>query len=289
MASNDASEANTAMEQLHQQPATKNDSPRVPWEIIFQISDILIDEVDDPNVKIRWVVEYNYNTSTKLSVIVDHTGPRGFSPLRKRFNNLRALTQAASGIRRLVHRRFPRVPMLEITGEPAPIQAWVRADIDLFIPTSFGDQKYNTAYAHAFHQSLTMPTPSGFEFLQHIEHVWLIGLGYLSDQSQAALQGLYRLPNLKTFTVDSKDVMPKGFVMHPGKLDIDGDTFPLLAEWHKVSQAFNVIWTPFTRRQVRLYITLRGAKKNPVAEVVSSPNGIYLQCLHPNCTCCDHN
>ncbi|KAK6206676.1 hypothetical protein QIS74_13164 [Colletotrichum tabaci] len=284
MASADAIEATKATQQLRLQPAAEKKPLQLHYEIVLHVMDALIDKADDPNVSIRWWVEYDYEAATKLSVEMDDAGMK---PLKKRFNNIRAISQVDSRIRRLVHRRFPRIPMREcmVQGKPlAPIRAWIRADIDLFIPSFLTDLGQNINRGRAFHQSLTMPTPAGFEFIQHIEQIWLIGLAFISDRS---LEGLYRLPNLKAVTVDCLDSMPKGFVMHPGNLNIDGDTFPLLAEWHKSSQAFNEIWTPFFRRRVHLYACIRGAKKNPVAELFPTCKGIRLQCLHPNCTCCN--
>ncbi|CCF43213.1 hypothetical protein CH063_12976 [Colletotrichum higginsianum] len=283
MASADAIEATKTMQQPHLQLAAKKKRLQLYYEIVLNVMDSLIDKADDPNVSIRWWVEYKYEPATKLSVEMDDAGMK---PLKKRFNNIRAISQVDSRIRRLVHRRFPRVPLREgmVQGKPlAPIRAWIRADNDLFIPSFLTDLGQNGI---AFHQSLTMPTPTGFEFIQHIEQIFLIGLALISDRT---LQGIYRLPNLKAVTVDCLDLMPKGFVMHPGKLNIDGDAFPLLAEWHKSSQAFNEIWTPFFHCGVHLYACIRGAKKNPVAELFPTRKGIRLQCLHPNCTCCNYN
>ncbi|TQN71043.1 hypothetical protein CSHISOI_04420, partial [Colletotrichum shisoi] len=221
MTSAGAIEATKAMQQLHLQPAAKKKRLQL-YDVFLNVMDALIDMADDPNDNIRWWVEYSYESATKLSVEMDD---EGMKPLKKRFNNIRAISQVDSRIRRLVHRRFPRVPLREgmVQGKPlAPIRAWIRADIDIFIPSFLTDVGQNGI---AFHQSLTMPTPAGFDFIQHIEQIFLIGLALISDRT---LQSIYRLPNLKLSQLTAWIQCPKASSCIQESLTSTETPFPCL-------------------------------------------------------------
>ncbi|KAK1963389.1 hypothetical protein LY78DRAFT_716942 [Colletotrichum sublineola] len=277
--------------------AKENPSP-LPYEITLHILEALIDMADDPAITLTWWLTYEHTVDTKLIVIDMQPCPSckvplKSSPLKDRFAKIRLPSQVNRQSRALVHRRFPRLYMIDDSTSMAkhlsPVLAWVQPQTDCFVPF-FGSYQLEFAMAERFYkQAVVLPTPAGFEMLQHVQHLWLPSLDFLSGLNRPGLRALFRMPNLKDVTVDTTDLATKDMVMHPGRLPINEDQFPWLFVWYRHSAVFNRLWAEFNTRNVRLYAVVRGVrKKSVVIELFPTEAGIRMRYLHPNCTCCDH-
>ncbi|KAK2056841.1 hypothetical protein LY76DRAFT_517543 [Colletotrichum caudatum] len=295
MASDNLKGLTKAMQHLQLPRVAKKSLPVIPYEILLHIIKALIDLADNPTVTLTWWLTYERTANTKL-VVIDMQPPclSCKSTLKHRFAKLRLPSQVDRQSRALVHRRFPRLYMIDDksgTGRRcSPVLAWVQPQTDSFVPF-FGSYQLEFAMAeHHYKQAIMLPTPAGFEMLQHIHHLWLPSLDFLSGLNRTGLQALFRMPNLKDITVDTTDRVAKDNVRHPGRLPIDNDMFPWLSVWYRHSASFNRLWDEFNTRDVRLYAVAGGVKKKGVViELFPTDAGIRMRYLHPNCTCCDHN
>ncbi|KAK1585185.1 uncharacterized protein LY79DRAFT_519324 [Colletotrichum navitas] len=295
MASNNLKGLTKAMKDLQLPKVAKKSLPAIPYEITLHILEALINLADDPAVTLTWWLTYERTADTKLVVIDMQPCPNCKTPpVKNRFAKLRLPSQVNRQGRALVHRRFPRLYMIDDASgmgkQYAPVLAWVQPETDSFVPF-FGSYQLEYAMAeHWYKQAVVLPTPAGFEMLQHIHHLWLPSLDFLSGLNRPGLRALFRMPNLKDITVDTRDIVAKSKIMHPGRLPIDEDLFPWLHVWYRHSAAFNRLWAEFNTRDVRLYAVAGGVKKKGVIiELFPTDSGIRMRYLHPNCTCCDHN
>ncbi|KAK1994320.1 hypothetical protein LX36DRAFT_702969 [Colletotrichum falcatum] len=275
--------------------AAKKSLLAIPYEVTLLILEALIDMADDQTKTLTWWLTYERTADTKLVVIDMQPCPSCKSPslLKSRFASLRLPSQVNQQSRALVHRRFPRLYMIDddsgMGKQFSPVLAWVQPETDSFVPF-FGSYQLEFAVAeHNYKQAVVLPTPAGFEMLQHIQHLWLPSLDFLSGLNRSGLRALFRLPNLKDITVDTSDIVQRHKVMHPGRLPIDGDMFPWLFAWYRHSASFNRLWAELNTRGVRLYAVAGGVKKKGVVvELFPTDVGIRMRYLHPNCACCDH-
>ncbi|OHF04514.1 hypothetical protein CORC01_00366 [Colletotrichum orchidophilum] len=239
----------------------KKKKPFIPYEVFLGVVDQLIAQAEEPHDIKVWSLGYEHSVASKLVVHDTDTADFKYQSItRQRYQRLRLVSQINQKSRRMVEKRFPRLPMMVASPckrrrELSPVSAYVR-HIDEYIPFFTSLQLGREAEQFIYNQTILLPTPAGYALLTSVERLYLPRIDYLVTRNAACISTLVRFPNLKAIVVHVgswtrklREGITKG--LH----SIDPAKLPDLALWHMTKSAvFRSIWADHLhRRRIRLY------------------------------------
>ncbi|KAF4856188.1 hypothetical protein CGCSCA4_v000801 [Colletotrichum siamense] len=271
---------------LNRTLSEKTDSVSLPYEVFLRIVEALIEDIFDWEEPVDWDLRYQYDSSSRIFV-QENRERYGFFPTNSqmiRWSRSRLPSQINYETRQMVNRVLPRASMLNQDGSVAWIDAWLRPDIDAFIPfyTKSPGLDFNQM---CFNAALTYPS-SRNAFVHHIEYIRLQGYDWITDVNDDDLAALATLPNLQVIQMEVRRIiyLYMGQPVHFGFRKINYEAFPCLGELVVIwGESFMKKFSPMQDNGVRLY----GAMQDwPKIEIRGTKEGIQGRILGANCTCC---
>ncbi|KAF9873476.1 hypothetical protein CkaCkLH20_08935 [Colletotrichum karsti] len=289
---------------LKKTPPGKAGPASLPYDVFLNIIDILITEAQVCKNAMMWQLFYNHDAATRLVV---WEGPKcpaapAQDPVQwSRHFNTRLPAQINRMTRSMVHRKFVRVPRTchfaddgTSNDELPRIDAWVRPELDYFIPFFSDHDESRFEEELHFIQAMLLPTPQADVLTRSITQIVTPGRCFWCETNAPGVAALSTLPNLKEAYMDiGRFNPPEKLPKFDGRLvRIDPNIFLDLRIWSIThGAAFRNLYKPLRKRGIRLYGYANDVY-NPVVEVVGTKRGIRVRYTHNrsgcNC-CCDPN
>ncbi|WYZ35374.1 hypothetical protein EsH8_X_000021 [Colletotrichum jinshuiense] len=277
---------------LRETPKGKAGPASIPHDVFLNIIDFIIADATGWETSTTWKIDYNHGVSLKLVVteeVVTIFKPKQSMSQMTRYTRTLIPSQLNRRTRAAVNRALPRAPMMGKDGKRLACDAWIRPDIDRFIPVCGTSSLMLREQELRFRQAIMLPTPQGDVLTRSIKRIFIPIASYLSKTNADSVAALAALPNLREITLWFGSFYPdlNEPVCHGGLRAIDPRVFPDLAAWAQAhGPDFASVYHALEKRGIKLYAGLREIGQ-PYLEILNTKKGVRARVIDANCTCCD--
>ncbi|GKT67291.1 hypothetical protein ColTof4_13998 [Colletotrichum tofieldiae] len=276
---------------LRETPKGKAGPASIPHDVFLNIIDFLIADATGWETSTTWKVDYNHGVPLKLVVteeVIAIVKPKQSTSQMTRYTRALIPSQLNRRTRAAVNRVLPRAPMISKDGKRLACDAWIRPDIDRFIPVCRTGSRKLREQELRFRQAIMLPTPQGAVLTGSIQRIFIPVSSYLSKTNADSVAALAALPNLREITLWVGSFYPdlNELVCHGGLRSIDPRVFPDLAAWARThGPDFASVYHALEKRGIKLYAGLREIGQ-PYLEILDTKKGVRARVIDANCTCC---
>lgn len=283
---------------LRETPPGKVGPASLPREIFLQIAELLMGDVFGPETPATWMLGYCSDGPSKLVIQKERrTIAETTHSQMLRFERSRLPSQIDSKTRLMVHKKLIRITMLTENETISLVDAWVRPDIDRFVPYCLSNQKdLRVKYLYQevrFRRALTFPTPACDSLIKCIQRIHLHTIWYINEAEAAVVAAFATFPHLEHITAVVATLVPDRSegIVHHGIRKINRTMSSTLHTWagcHDTEPDFPSILRPLKDHGVKLLVCMKMGD-NPVLEICDTEKGIRIKNLNANCNCCSQD